>query len=289
MLIDSHCHINFKVYKKDADDVIQRSLSGDTWLINVGAQFSTSKRAIVIAEKYEKGVYAAVGLHPIHLLDDITESAVIAGQKYTITTKKEEFDYEKYKTLALSSKKIVALGETGLDYYNTKSQGPISNKDKILQKQVFEKFIDLSQEINLPLIVHCRGDEDDYYGVYDEMLEIFSARQQKRKINGVIHCFGGNLQQAQQFVQLGFYIGFTGIITFKRKAEELQEIVKKLPLDKILIETDAPFLAPEPYRGKRNEPVYVKFVAEKIAELKNISPQEVIDITTKNAIKLFNL
>ena len=285
MLIDSHCHINFSAYKDDAQAVIKRALDGDTWLINIGSQYSTSARTIKIAENYSEGVYAVVGLHPIHLVDDITESVVIDGQKHEITTKREEFDYDKYKELARSSKKVVGLGETGLDYFYFKTDTDIEAHKKI-QKQVFTDFVKMSQELNLPLVIHARGTKNDPYGVYDDILEILKATGASL---GVTHCFGGNWRQAQEFINLGFYIGFTGIVTFKSKAEEVQAIIKELPLDKILIETDAPFLSPEPYRGKRNEPAYVKFVAQNIAELKNLSLTEVSEITFNNAKNLFKL
>lgn len=289
MLIDSHCHINFNAYKEDAEEVIQRSLGSDTWIVNIGSQYSTSKRTVEIADKYDKGVYAVVGLHPIHLNDDITESAIINGQKQEFTTRCEEFDYDKYKSLAKSSDKVVGLGETGLDYFYFKETDNIEEV-KNLQKDVFKKFIQMSDELDLPLVIHCRGTKEDSYGVYDDILSILKGVETRHAPSrGVIHCFGGNLIQAEEFVKMGFYIGFTGIITFKKKSEELQEIVRSISLNNILIETDAPFLSPEPHRGKRNEPEYVKFVAMKVAELKNISLDEVVNVTTKNAKELFKI
>ena len=283
MLIDSHCHINFSAYKDDAKAVIGRALASDTWLINIGSQHSTSARTIKIAENYPKGVYAVVGLHPIHLVDDITESVVIDGKKHEITTKCEEFDYDKYRELAKSSTKVVGLGETGLDYFYFKEDTDIEAHQKT-QKEVFTGFIKMGQELDLPLVIHARGRKDDPYGVYDDILGILKVTGASC---GVAHCFGGNLRQAREFIKLGFYIGFTGIVTFKNKAEEVQDLVKELPLDKILIETDAPFLSPEPYRGKRNEPAYVKLVAQKVAELKNLPISEVSDTTFNNAKNIF--
>lgn len=287
MLIDTHCHINFNAYQSDAGEVIGRALKNDIWLINIGAQYSTSKRTVLIADRYAEGVYAVVGLHPIHLIDDITESVVIDGVKHEIKTAREEFDYLKYKALAQSSKKVVGLGEVGLDYfYFDKSDTELAAK-KTLQQEVFKKFVTLATELDLPLVIHCRGHKEDPYEAYDDILTILKNSHQKAR--GVVHCFGGNLHQAQAFIDLGFYIGFTGIITFKNKAEELQNIAKIIPLAKILIETDAPFLAPVPYRGQRNEPAYVKLVALKIAELRELSLLEVSQATTANAKKLFNI
>lgn len=286
MLIDSHCHINFNAYKQDIDSVIGRSLESDIWLVNIGSQYSTSARAIKIAQKYEAGVYAVVGLHPIHLIDDITESIIIDGVKHEITTKREDFNYQSYKDLALSSDKVVGLGETGLDYFHFKDDESSDDK-KNLQKEVFKQFIALGRELDLPLVIHARGQADNPDGVYDDILEIIKS--EAKPVRGVVHCYGGNLSQAQEFIDLGFYIGFTGIITFKKKSEDLQKIAQVLPLEKILVETDAPFLAPEPYRGKRNEPAYVKLVAQKIAALKNLTLEEVAISTTANAKKLFNI
>jgi len=286
MLIDSHCHINFNAYREDADEVISRSLDNNIWIINIGSQWSTSVRTVKIAEKYEKGVYAVVGLHPIHLNDDITESVMIDGVKHEITTRREEFNYNKYRELAQSSKKVVGLGEVGLDYYYFKESINIEEHKKI-QKDVFKKFIEMGAELDLPLVVHCRGTKEDPYGAYDDILEI--VKRSDKKIKGVVHCFGGNIKQAREFIDLGFYIGFTGIVTFSKKAEEIQEIAKAIPLDRILVETDAPFLSPEPYRGKRNEPMYVKFVAEKIASLRGISVEDIEMATVENTKKFFNL
>ncbi|MDO8668766.1 MAG: TatD family hydrolase [Candidatus Buchananbacteria bacterium] len=287
MLIDSHCHVNFNAYNKDDREIIDRSLAEDIWLINIGSEYETSRRSIGIAENYQQGVYAVVGLHPIHVTGDVTESVITNGQTQEVTTRREEFDYNKYKELAKSSKKVVGLGEVGLDYFYFDRNEADAKAKKNLQKEYFNQFINLASELNLPLVVHCRGHKDNPYEVYDDILEIIQGSD--KKIRGVIHCFGGNSSQAQKFINLGFYIGFTGIITFKKKAEELQQIAKEIPLEKILIETDAPYLAPEPHRGQRNEPSYVKFVAQKIAQLKGLNLEEVANTTTANARNLFNI
>jgi len=288
MLIDSHCHVNFAEYKNEIDEIIKRAHDNETWLINIGSNFATSRKSIEIAEKYEQGVYATVGCHPIHLTKDIIETATFDKKEYKFTTKKEEVDFAKYKELVESSKKVVAIGEVGLDYFRLSENGTNLEEVKPIQRQVFEGFIDLAQELKLPLVIHARGAETDPYGVYDEIIDILEHSIQNTEHSGVIHCYGGNLVQARKFIELGFYIGFTGIVTFKN-AKELQNIAKELPLDKILIETDAPFLAPDPYRGKRNEPLYVQYVAKKIAELKEIAVDEVANQTTDNAKKLFNI
>lgn len=275
MLIDSHCHLNFKQFEGDNDATIQRALDNNIKIIIVGSQYSTSARTIRIASKYPDSVYAAIGLHPIHLIDQkYTDN--IGKEKIEFQTRAEVFSKEKYRELAKNNK-VVAFGETGFDFYH------IENHDKSdllkKQKETLLAHIELAQEFNKPVILHCRN-------AYDELIDFL--KQKKVNVNGVIHCFGGSLKQAEEFLQMGFYIGFTGIITFKN-AKELQDIVKEVPLEKILIETDCPYLAPEPFRGKRNEPLYVQYVAKKIAELKNLDFEEVSSQTTQNSKKLFKI
>jgi len=251
-------------------------------------------------------------VHPIHLHEDITELCLMDGKEYKVTTKKEIFDYNKYLELAKNTG-VVAIGETGLDYFHLKNDchaelvsaskrsrnefGMTTEKIKQTQKDVFKQHIKLAKEMDLPMILHCRGSEKNPFDAYDEMIEIIEIQNEKCKMQnnnlklknkprGVIHCFVGNREQAKKFIDMGFYIGVNGIVTFP-KSYELQDIVRDLPLDKIVLETDCPFLAPDPYRGKRNEPKYIPIIAQKIAELKNISLKEVEEQTTKNAQKLF--
>lgn len=266
MLIDSHAHLTFKDFESDQEDVIKRTLASDTQIINASNNLETSAMAIELAEKHE-GIWALVGCHP----DDL----------------EADFEITEYKQLAQSSKKVVGIGEVGLDYYRLE-QG--SDQIILKQKEVFKQFINLAQELDLPLVLHCRGTKDDPFGAYDEMLDILKSevRRMKYEARGVIHCYGGNLEQVKKFLDLGFYVGFTGIITFKN-AKEVQTIAKEIPLDRILVETDAPFLAPEPYRGQRNEPSYVKYVCQKIADLKGLSFGEVAKATYENTCKLFKL
>jgi len=248
MLFDTHAHLNFNAYKEDSLKILQRSLDNGVWMVNVGSQYSTSKRAVEMAEKYTEGVYAAIGLHPIHVLE-------------------EEFDYEKYKNLALSgSQRVVTLGEIGLDYK------PEYVSFKELQRTVLGQQLKLAEELGLPVIFHCRMAHDDLINTLDT------------KLRGVIHCFTGTWKQAERYLKMGFYLGFNGII-FKLN---LDEIIKKIPLDRILIETDCPYLTPPPMTG-RNEPISVKYIAEKIAKIRELSYKEISQITTENAKKLFNI
>lgn len=270
MLIDTHAHLNFHEYDQDREEILKRTLANDVWLINIGANFSSSQRAVEQIEQYPVGVFAAVGLHPEHLIDQIFE---VEGKKTTI--RQEEFNKEKYKKLAESSNKVVAIGETGLDYYRLAGD---QEKIKQKQKEIFEQHLILASELNLPVILHCRE-------AHQDMLEILK----KYQVKGVAHSFTGSEEELREYLELGYYISYNGIITFKKKAEQLQGLVKITPLDRILLETDCPYLTPEPYRGQKNEPSYVRYVAEKVAELKNISVEEIEKITTENAKRLFDL
>lgn len=290
MLIDTHAHVNFNAFKFDADEVIRRSLDNDVWMINVGSQYKTSKRAVEMAERYENGVYAAIGLHPIHLSSGLFK-AKVDKEEIEFKTREEDFNYEEYKKLALSdSRKVVAIGETGLDYwYKPKTphqnefgtgQAKIKFEEfKQKQKEVFIKQLGLAQELNLPLIIHCRV-------AHEDLIEILNSKFQNSnsKILGVIHCFTGSWQEAERYLEMGFYIGFNGII-FKL---DLDEVIVKTPLEKMLIETDCPYLTPNPITG-RNEPIYVKYVVEKIAKVKKLSYKEISQITTQNARNLFRI
>jgi len=271
MLVDTHTHVNFNAFKEDGDEVVRRSLDSETWMINVGSQSSTSARAVKMAEKYEKGVYAAIGLHPSHLFESYQDA-----EELSFKTRAEEFDYNFYKDLA-KSKKVVAIGEIGLDYYHLPKDGAEELKKK--QKEVLVKQIELAQELNLPVIFHCRD-------AYDDLLDLI--KKMTKIPRGVLHCFADTYETAQKFLELGFMISFTGIATYP-KADSVREAVKKIPLEKMMIETDAPYLSPQPIRGTRNEPIYVKHVAEEIAKLRGLSFDEVAKATTENAIRFFKL
>lgn len=279
MLIDTHAHVNFNSFRSDSDEVIKRALDNNTWVINVGSQFSTSRRAVSIAENYEEGVYAAIGLHPIHLV-----AANVDEEDMQFESRAEEFDYEAYRVLA-QNKKVVAIGEIGLDYFHMKDRvkGEVDKKKiikiKEKQKKVFVKQFELAQEFNLPVIVHCRE-------AHDDLLEIIkNLRIHHPHAKGVIHCFDGDFETAKKYFDLGFMISFTGLVTFVKG----YEWIKKIPGDHFMIETDCPYLAPPPHRGERNEPVYVKYIAKKIAEIRGVGEEEVEKITTRNARKFFKM
>ena len=273
MLFDTHAHLNFAAYKKDLEEVIKRCFDQNVEVINVGSQYSTSARAVEIAEKHSKGAYAAIGLHPIHLVSSHIREKVDEDEEFEFDSRNELFDAEKYRKLA-KSKKVVAIGETGIDLFHNSH-----NLEE--QKEIFKNQIDLAMELNLPIIVHCRK-------AYPEVLEILKEKKKKyrEKLKGVVHSYMGKRNLAPEFIKLGFFLGFNGIITFAR---DYDRTIKETSLDYILLETDCPYLAPVPHRGERNEPVYVKFIAQKIAELKGINEKEVIKITENNAKKLFEI
>ena len=279
MLIDTHCHLNFSAFAEDGEEVIKRTLAKNIWLINVGSQYSTSKRAVEIASQYREGVYAAVGLHPVHLFETYVDEVEVPFQ-----SRVEDFDYDKYKELA-QSEKVVAIGECGLDYFHLPKE--IDEKEvKNKQKEVFIKHIQLAQKLKKPLILHCRGSIDDHLDAYIDMLAIL--KQSQNKARGVVHCFAGDQALAKEFLLIGIKVSFTGVVTFKN-AKQLQETVKSVPLESMMVETDAPYIAPEPFRGKRNEPAYVEYIAKKIAEIKGVDFSEVQKVTNTNAKELFNL
>ena len=251
---DIHSHINFSDFDRDREDVIERSLGGGVWMINIGSDFLSSRKALEIAERYDKGVYASVGLHPNDNEDEI-------------------FQMENYSQLAKNNK-VVAIGECGLDLKNQKSN--LKN-----QKDIFEEQIKLAIKLDKPLMIHCREAHEEVIKILNTYYLIHNT-----KLRGNIHFFSGDWEIAQKYFNLGFTISFTGVITFTRQYDE---IIKKAPLEKIMIETDAPFVAPVPHRGERNEPLYVKKIAKKIAEIRKESYEKVAKVTTDNALKFFNI
>lgn len=274
-LIDSHCHVHFNAYKEDMDEVIQRTLDKGVFMITVGTQQDTSKKGLEIAERYE-GIWATIGLHPNHTCkQEFTDDQELS----TIKTREEHFDMAFYRELA-QHPKCVGIGETGLDYYRI-PDGLDPVEVKHVQEATVRAHFDLATEADLPVVIHCRDAYKDQAVLIQEYLD---AGKLPRR--GVIHCFTGTLEEAQLFVAQGFYISFSGIVTFSK---ELMEVAKALPLEKILVETDAPYLTPVPNRGKRNEPWQVEYVAAKIAELKEVSIEEVQQMTVKNTKVVFGI
>ena len=259
-LFDAHSHINFPDFDNDGNEVIKRTLDERMGTIIVGTCADDSLKAIKISGPYSSGVYASVGLHPTNI-----------GH--------EDFEVNHYCELA-KNPKVVAVGECGLDFFRIKDE-----ESRIKQKEIFKKQVALALELDKPLIIHCRQ-------AHDDVLDILKSYRSPT-LRGDIHFFSGNWEQAQKYFDLGFFISFTGVITFPplRRAGtgDYDEIIEKVPLEKIIVETDSPFVAPVPYRGRRNEPIYVVEVAKKIAEIKGVPYEKVAKITTENAVKLFGI
>ena len=287
MLIDTHGHVSFNAFKQDADKVLERTLKEGTWVIMPGTQFSTSKRAVEIAEQYQEGVYAAIGLHPIHLAEnrrvdvqEVQSENVKEEEWMTFGTREEEFSYEKYKELG-QSKKVVAIGECGLDYYYEPKSKEKRQAERLKQKSALAQQIKLAYELDLPTIFHCRK-------AHEDLLEFLKPHQ--GKIRGVIHCYTGDLKQAEQFYNLGFSFGFNGLILKDVPAlPNPKEIIGALPLERIVLETDSPYLAPKPFRGKRNESAYITNVLDKLADIYSVSAETIADLTTENSKAIFNI
>ncbi|BFI97599.1 MULTISPECIES: TatD family hydrolase [Priestia] len=254
MLFDTHVHLNAEQYEDDLQEVINRALEkGVQNMVVVGFDEPTIKKAIQIAETYDF-IYASVGWHPVDAVDMTDEHLAWIEE-------------------LAQHPKVVALGEMGLDYHWDKSP-------KEVQKDVFRRQIRLARKVNLPIIIHNRDATEDVVTILKE--------EHVEEVGGIMHCFTGSIEVAKQCMDMNMYISFGGPVTFKN-AKKPKEVATELPLDKLLIETDCPYLTPHPFRGKRNEPGYVSYVAEQIAELKGITYEELADITTANAKKLFGI
>jgi len=274
MLFDTHAHLNFLAFEKDLDEVIKRTQKEGVLAINVGSKYGNSKKAIEIAEKYE-GMYAAIGLHPIHLREGIFKMKHDPEEEAEIKVNEDDFNIDKYRELAKSSKKVVAIGEIGLDYYYRPKTKTKLEEFKNRQKEFFIKQLNLAKEMDLPVIFHCRMAHKDVI----EILKNYSG------LRGVMHCFTGSVEEAQEYLKMGFYIGVNGII-FKLP---LDEVIKQIPIDKILVETDCPYLTPPEAGIERNEPIFVKYVVKKIAELKGLPEDEIAEKTLTNTKALFKI
>lgn len=283
MLIDTHAHINFADFKEDADEVIRRALDNDTWMILVGSEFKTSNRALNFANKYQRGVYAAIGLHPIHLQEGQIDNQE-EDNSYSLTPRFEEFDYGSYEKIA-KFEKVVAIGEIGLDYYHLDPAKDIPAAKK-KQQEVFAQQLLLALSLKLPVIIHCRQAHDDLLVILQDFKKEYGSSLPADRPWGVVHCFSGDEDLAWKYFSLGLLISFTGLITFSQQWDDL---IRKIPINKIMIETDTPYMTPEPYRGQRNEPLLVQYVAKRIAEIKSIKLEKVAEITTATARAFFRI
>ncbi len=270
--IDTHSHVNFPVYDTDRNEVFTRAKERSVWMINVGTQKDTSKRAV---ELVREGVYAIVGLHPLNVnttFHDVDE----LGESVKKEVPGEDFDYNYYKKLC-DNKQVVGIGECGLDFYRKE----FTKEEKDRQVEAFKKQIELALELDKPLMLHIRN-------AYDEAIEVLDLYKTEyyKKLRGNAHFFAGTKEQAQKFIERGFTISFTGVITF---AKEYAEVIRSVPLTSILSETDCPYVSPVPYRGKRNEPLYVEEVVKKLAEIRGEDLETLRAQMIKNAFRVFGL
>ncbi|MCI5997357.1 MAG: TatD family hydrolase [Peptoniphilaceae bacterium] len=252
-IVDSHCHIDDERFDSDREELISLFEENEIdFLIDPASDVNSGRKILELVKKYDK-IYGAVGIHP-HEVEGITQKQL--DEIYEMSF----------------AKKIVAIGEIGLDYYYDNSP-----KDK--QKEIFRKQMEIAKKRKLPVIIHTRDAMGDTYDILSEF---------RGEVIGVMHCYTGSLEMAKRFMELGYYISISGAVTFKN-AVNVREMAKEIPLDNLLVETDSPYLTPEPHRGKRNEPKFVRLVAEKIAELKNMEVNDLIYNTNSNARNLFSI
>jgi TatD DNase family protein len=254
MLIDSHCHLEFPDFKGDFKEVIDRAASSDVGLMLTISTSISDFQSVIRVASYAPNLYASVGIHPDNTL---TEPQLSGAQIASLC----------------AHEKVIGIGETGLDYH-------YENHDKQLQEKMFKAHIEAAQKTGLPVIVHTRDAEKDTVRILKEMLD-------KAPFKAVIHCFTGSRWLAEECLKLGFYISFSGIVTFKN-AKSLQEVAEFVPVERILVETDAPYLAPVPFRGKRNEPSFVSHTAQFVADLKGITFKSFCDTVEDNFFKTFD-
>lgn len=274
-LIDSHSHVQFSAYDQDREAVVERALSVGIGMINIGTQYSTSAGALGLAEKYPDGVWATVGFHPGHIGPNAHHDPSELREARQV-----EFDYREFRELA-EHPKVVAVGECGLDYYRGGRGQGIGDSMKERQRDVFAQHIELAKEIGKPLVIHCRNAFADLLNMLSPIRYPLTPRG-----SGVVHFFSGSWDDARKLLDLGFYLGFGGVITFAR---DYDQMAVRAPLERMLVETDAPYVAPVPYRGQRNEPAFIVETVRKIAELRGISYDEVAEATVTNTRKLFGL
>jgi TatD DNase family protein len=254
MLFDSHAHIDDSRFDSDQAETIERAReNGVTGIINIGADMASSARSVALAKAYQ-GIYAAVGIHP-HDAKSVAEA-----------------DYDQLAEWVNKEAKVVAIGEIGLDYYYD-----LSPRD--VQQTVFIRHIDLARQLGKPIIIHDRDAHGDVMSI---------VKKEAKGVIGVFHCYSGSLEMAKEVIKLGFYVSFAGPVTFAKSAK-LKEIAAAVPLERLLVETDSPYLTPHPYRGRRNEPAHVRLVAEEVARLRGLSLEAVAEATTNNVKQLFSI
>lgn len=265
---DAHTHVQFEAFKGEEGEIIKRAQDAEVGMNVVGTQYDTSAIAVALAEQHDN-VWATIGLHPIHTSKSFHDQKELGEGGKEFTSRGEQFDTARYEALA-KNKKVIAIGECGLDYYR------LDDATKKIQIENFVAQIELANKLQKPLMLHIRS-------AYEDALEILKAHA---KVQGDVHFFAGDWGVAKHFLGLGFTLSLTGVITF---THDYDEVVKNTPLDMLLSETDAPYVTPVPHRGKRNEPMYIPHIVEKIAEIKNLPVEEVREQLLQNARRVFNL
>lgn len=254
MLIDSHAHLDDRRFNRDRDMIIKNlNSNGVESVVNIGADLKTSRASVELADKYEN-IYAVVGIHP-HSATELDQDAL-----------------DSLREMA-KNEKVLAIGETGLDFHYDRSPRDV-------QRAAFKAQIDLAKELDLPLVIHSREADGETFDTIKEEMD--------GNLKVLLHCYSGSAELAKEYVKLGCYISLAGPVTFNN-ARVPKEVAKAVPLDRLLVETDSPYLTPHPYRGKRNEPMFVKYVAEKIAELKGLEKEEVAKATRENTKEFYNM
>lgn len=273
MIFDAHTHIHFPVYDKDRDGVLSHAKAAGVKMICVGTQAASSEAAVALAKKHTGDVWATAGFHPNHFA-----SAWYHDKKEQEESEREEFDARRLRKIA-ENPEVVAIGEFGLDYYRLTDE----KKEKEGQQEAFEVQVEIAKDLQKSLMIHCRPTKgtDDAYSDALNLISTYDNLPDK-----VFHFYVGSLEMTKKLVAAGAYFTFGGVITFSR---DYDEIIKYIPMDRILLETDAPYVAPEPYRGKRNEPAFIVETAKKMAEIKNVSFEKVSEQTTSNALQVFKI
>jgi TatD DNase family protein len=275
---DAHTHLNFVAFKDDTDAAVQRALEVGVGMNIVGTQYDTSASAVALADKYE-GVYATIGLHPIHTGKSYHDEKELGEGGKAFTSRGEEFNSAKYEGLG-ASPKVIAIGECGLDYFR------LEEKTKSTQSEAFIQQIELANKIKKPLMLHIRPSVAEAMAgknAYDDALEILKAHA---KVKGDTHFFAGDWAIAKKFLDFGFTLSFTGVITF---THDYDEVIRNAPLDMLLSETDAPYVTPMPHRGKRNESSYIPLIVKRIAEIRGEEYETVSAALYANACRVFGL
>lgn len=284
---DAHTHVQFVAYDTDRDEVMVRAKEAEVGMNLVGTQLDTSRAAVEMAEKHGGDVYASVALHPVHTSKSFHDTKELGGEGKSFTSRGEKFDFDAYEKLA-QSPKVIAIGECGLDYYR------LETDTKKIQTEVFLQHIELANEVNKPLMLHIRDtahqsssmsgtETSSGESAYRDAIELLKSHS---KVQGDVHFFAGDWEIAKQFLDLGFTLSFTGVLTF---THDYDEVVKNTPMDMLLTETDAPYITPVPYRGQRNEPVHVREVVKAMARLKEVSEEAMCDQILKNTSKVFKM